>query len=605
MIHDKNYQSKALRLYPATEVIPQVAQNGALRKIVRLKGKDAEYSNGDGLPRPVMKQIMQIVSKMNDTASLSGVARIRNLFLVTESLLDAKIAACILGGLHIRAARCCGNGEDEEDCEDDDYFEDDACFDDEQGTLYITYPAYFDMSSAEPKEGEGANYLQFGAIAAAMEGVDCSLFGGLSDEKQLEKQIEMIRLCPGELRIIIVPRKLVKAPAIMELVELDPDHNCLLELDNVDFEYYVQVCKALLEGEGASFKDEGELRETLLRMMRCAGDNFSEEWIGRFLDKGLDGQKFDFQKMFGNEESKTAMQRLSELPGLKNLKQVLREHSALVREESRNPRLKMHRNMIFAGNPGDGKTMGAELAADILAGSGATRPKFIVATRSDLVGKYVGQTAPRVKAAFERARGGVLFVDEAGFFLNRQSGGFVNEAIKEFVRYMELYPDVTVIFAMYSSEVSDFLELDVGIRSRVSRIVKFEDYSVQELIDIADYMFRESGYKRVGGEKALKEYFETERKKEGFGNARAVRKLVESVILSVSLARITKEGEGKTEAKCQMDEDSMDISEYLIKQGIRRLKSETLKGKGSMGFLAASCASSKPFEMGDVQEGFA
>ncbi|MBR1854704.1 MAG: AAA family ATPase [Lachnospiraceae bacterium] len=592
MIQDNNYKSKALRLYPAPEMLPQLSQNGVPRRVVHLKGKEADYMLGQGKSRPVMEQMMQLVREVEGNNLWPWLARIRNVFLVTDSLLDAQTAACLVGGLHGLAAMRCGTGEDEEEYEDYEYFE----YEDVSETHAV--PVYFNLSGTELKEGESANLPQFAAIAAAMEDMECILFDGLGDEKLLGKQLDLIRVCPAEVRMVVVPKKLAKAAEIKQLVELDPDHNYMIELDKTDFEYYVRVCRDLLADEGANFADETEMREALLRMMRCTGESFSEEWIGQYLDKGLDGQYFDLHKMFGSEESRTAMQRLQEMPGLQNYKTVIREQRALVREESRNPRLKMHRNMIFAGNPGSGKTTAAELAAEILADSGATRPVFVMPSRSDLIGKFVGQTAPKVADAFERARGGMLFVDEAGFFLNQKSGGYVDEAIKEFVRYMELYPDVTVIFAMYANEVADFLNLDEGLRSRVSRVVKFEDYSVQELVDIANYMFQESGYTLAGGEKAMREYFESERRKGGFGNARAARKLVESVILSVSLARDAGE---ETDS---MPQDSMEISEPLMRQGISRMKRESQGGRGNMGFLPAASGGTA-VKHGAVQAGFA
>jgi len=143
-----------------------------------------------------------------------------------------------------------------------------------------------------------------------------------------------------------------------------------------------------------------------------------------------------------------------------------------------------------------------------------------------------------VAKMFEEARGGVLFVDEAGFFLNESSGGFVEEAMKEFIRYMEVYPDVTVIFAMYSDEVKRFLELDSGLSSRISRFVQFEDYTTEELCEITVQMLKEKGY--LAGEyttEAIKECIEQIRtdKQKKFGNAREARTLAESVIITASM----------------------------------------------------------------------
>ena len=235
------------------------------------------------------------------------------------------------------------------------------------------------------------------------------------------------------------------------------------------------------------------------------------------------------------------MERLRSMTGLDNVKKVADELSALAREELVNERLGiLHKNMIFVGNPGTGKTTSAKLLADIMAEEGNTNTSFVIAERKSLIGKYVGHTAHNVAGKFEEARGGVLFVDEAGFFLNEESGGYVEEAMKEFVRYMELYPDVTVIFAMYSDEVEQFLNLDSGLSSRISRFVKFEDYTIDELTDITVKILTGKGYvvdKAVGT--VIYDSLTKIRndKKKQFGNAREARNLAESVIIAASMRR--------------------------------------------------------------------
>nr|MCR5626049.1 AAA family ATPase [Lachnospiraceae bacterium] len=226
----------------------------------------------------------------------------------------------------------------------------------------------------------------------------------------------------------------------------------------------------------------------------------------------------------------------------------------------------MHTSMIFYGNPGTGKTTCAQLLAGIMADKGVSNSSFTMASRADIIGKYVGHTAAKVAALFEKARGGILFVDEAGFFLNEGSGGFLQEAVKEFVRFMELYPDVTVIFAMYEKEAASFMKLDEGITSRISRMVAFEDFSEKELKDIFIHMLKEKEYSinRPAVEAAM-DYINSLKNKKSFGNARDVRKLVESVVITHAV-RI----HSTDKSICDSVKDSINSED--VKNGIERLK---------------------------------
>ena len=132
----------------------------------------------------------------------------------------------------------------------------------------------------------------------------------------------------------------------------------------------------------------------------------------------------------------------------------------------------------------------------------------------------------------------MLFVDEAGFFLQENRGGFACEAMKEFVRYMEIYQDVVVIFALYPHETEGFMQLDAGLSSRIGRIVKFENYTEDELIEIGNKMCEKRGYQMDKTVEAEIKSYLTERKKElkeMFGNAREMRKLVEAAIMAKSV----------------------------------------------------------------------
>ena len=372
------------------------------------------------------------------------------------------------------------------------------------------------------------------------------VFTGLDNEIDMQEKLEVLGACPAANMCIVVSPEQMMKPWVQELLI---DMNCgILTLSPLKQSYYEAVLANLLEGESYKLAKELSAKKFIHMIRKRRGKQFREEDIAWYLDKALEKivanghkssiiQETDLPELFAGQQS--PMECLGAMTGLSNLKKAAVEVAAITKEEMANEKLGvLHKNMIFVGNPGTGKTTGAKLLADIMAEEGNTNAKFVTAERKSLIGQYVGHTAPKVAKMFEEARGGVLFVDEAGFFLNESSGGFVEEAMKEFIRYMEVYPDVTVIFAMYSDEVKRFLELDSGLSSRISRFVQFEDYTTEELCEITVQMLKKKGY--LTGEyttEAIKECIEQIRtdKQKKFGNAREARTLAESVIITASM----------------------------------------------------------------------
>ncbi len=194
----------------------------------------------------------------------------------------------------------------------------------------------------------------------------------------------------------------------------------------------------------------------------------------------------------------------------------------------------MSHHLIFAGAPGTGKTTVARLYGKLLAALGVL-PKgaFKEVSRRDLVGQYLGHTAEKTSAAFEEARGGVLFIDEA-YTLSRSmgSGGdFGQESIDTLVKLMEDHRhEIAVIAAGYTDEMNEFLSANPGLASRFSKSIVFENYSPEELVRIVQRMCAADDY--VLGpqvEQALLIHFSTIERDANFGNAREARKLFEGV----------------------------------------------------------------------------
>ena len=189
---------------------------------------------------------------------------------------------------------------------------------------------------------------------------------------------------------------------------------------------------------------------------------------------------------------KTALQTLYDMTGLQQAKEAVRKFIALAdlnkrreAEGSTNPGFSLH--CLFLGNPGTGKTTVARLMGKILYEKGVIRSdNFIEVSRFDLVAEYIGQTAVKTREVLNSALGGVLFIDEA--YTLYQKGvpqDFGKEAIDEILKFMEDHrTDIVLIFAGYTHNMEEFLESNEGLSSRIPNRIVFEDYSVDELVQI-------------------------------------------------------------------------------------------------------------------------
>ncbi|GAA2339879.1 AAA family ATPase [Streptomyces kunmingensis] len=207
------------------------------------------------------------------------------------------------------------------------------------------------------------------------------------------------------------------------------------------------------------------------------------------------------------------------------------------------PRISHH--LVFHGPPGTGKTTVARLYADLLRSFGILpRGQLIEVARADLVGRYLGHTAQLTTEAFERAIGGVLFIDEAYTLAPANSSqDFGREAIDTLLKLMEDHRDqVVVIVAGYSSEMNRFLQSNPGLSSRFSRHVEFENYSTDELLDIIEEQTTVAGYECAPQTReVLRDHLAALPRSRSFGNARLARQLVETMMTRQAgrLSRIT------------------------------------------------------------------
>jgi probable Rubsico expression protein CbbX len=221
-----------------------------------------------------------------------------------------------------------------------------------------------------------------------------------------------------------------------------------------------------------------------------------------------------------------------ELVGLAPVKTRLREIASLLVVDKARAALgvegaKPSLHMCFTGNPGTGKTTVATRMATILHRLGHVRKGHLVAvTRDDLVGQYIGHTAPKTKEVLKRAMGGVLFIDEA-YYLYRPENerDYGQEAIEILMQVMENQrEDLVVIFAGYKSRMDTFFQSNPGLGSRVAHHIDFPDYDVPELLAIADRMVAGLGLRLApDGRRALEDYLRLRRDQPNFANARSLR----------------------------------------------------------------------------------
>ena len=349
-----------------------------------------------------------------------------------------------------------------------------------------------------------------------------------------------------------------------------------IQLSNEDYEQLIAENKVL--------KDAKEVRLFVQELVEFAVQNDYDPSDKNELN--LDG--FILQNESSVEDEENAEKKLSELIGLEEVKIVLNQQlaynrvSALRQAHGYSNEI-LNRHLVFSGNPGTGKTVVARLFSEILYNNKIIQEnKLVEVGRTELVGEYVGQTAPKVRKAFDDARGGVLFIDEAYSLIPSSERDFGHEAISALIQEMENRRDeVLVIFAGYEELMAQFIETNPGLSSRISREIKFLDYTIEQLIAILELMVNKRYYQLTDDCKmVLRQHFSEVVNCNNFGNARYVRKLVDEIVFSQAQRVI--EGD-----KNQLEDDTFlnqitltDINKAIVAIEAKSSKSISLIGFG-------------------------
>ena len=281
--------------------------------------------------------------------------------------------------------------------------------------------------------------------------------------------------------------------------------------------------------------------------------------------KALSMSLEDIPNVYNTRDLPEILSDLNKLVGLDKIKGQINNLISLLKF-NKNANIdisKFNLHMIFTGNPGTGKTTVARLLSDILFNLGYIRKnKLVEVSAKDLIAEYIGQTSGKTYNVMKSAFGGVLFIDEAYSIIDTDSKGtYASDCISTILKVMEDQRDnIIVIFAGYGKEMERFIKFNPGLQSRIGYKIEFDDYSIDELLQIFLNLLNDNDFKITDEAKEkVKEIIEKSSKIDNFGNARYINKMYQDIL--ISHAKNTEDYKDDKELKLITEND---ISDDLI-----------------------------------------
>ncbi|MBR2802169.1 MAG: AAA family ATPase [Erysipelotrichaceae bacterium] len=362
---------------------------------------------------------------------------------------------------------------------------------------------------------------------------------GKSFIEKIDDQIRTSLLDETSLKVIVT--KILQDLVQKSITQLE----ILLHVDNSVHDYLLQ-CYEPDDGIDSLTPIADKIYNELVELALRHNDirSLDLRYDGKLIATEED-QKYELNLGSDIDQERAEIQKeLDEIVGLQKVKDYLLslENHVKVSQLRKKKGLKVaevSKHMIFTGNPGTGKTTIARIVSRMMKASGILKQgQLVEVTRADLVGKYVGHTAPLTMDVIESALGGVLFIDEAYSLYRGKDDSFGLEAIDTLVKAMEDHrDDLIVILAGYDKEMGEFLTANTGLKSRFANIIHFEDYTGEELMLISKSIAKGKDYKiDPECEKPLQNFFTLmqARKDVTSGNGRLARNIVEDAILHQS-----------------------------------------------------------------------
>lgn len=328
------------------------------------------------------------------------------------------------------------------------------------------------------------------------------------------------------------------------------------ELITLQTELLQKMTKYNLQHTAADFFGSPEPEDSLLNLQEPSPDPVQERLVTANQEQAVESsQEMTAAEMVAVETIEELKAELETYIGLATIKKEVNNLINMVtvhqlREENHLPNTDLSLHMVFSGNPGTGKTMIARLMARIYRSLGIlSQGQLVEVDRSELVAGYIGQTAAKTTAVLAKAKGGVLFIDEAYSLAGKGESDYGQEAIDTLLKAMEdNRDDLVVIVAGYDDLMKQFIHSNPGLASRFNRYLHFDDYQLEEMMDIFLMQCKKGQYQLEDEAKeAVRRYIQQANTNSiAFGNARGVRNIFEHILVAqanrlAAMEQVTRE----------------------------------------------------------------